>query len=244
MGGKPNIEYEASGRKFRIYTDSSGLALINERTQQRLNKQFSYLSSLFFPGDIPNTTIDIAWVGIDEERKTVGGAAGESAYISNYAISTNNSEMSQERLFWVSGHETFHMISSYSYPLWIAESLAHYYGYKSLAQHGPTLITPIEEWDKQKNSVSNSKAGLYEAHTKVLNNEGSYYGLFYGKGAAFWHDLDTRLENKDDSLDHYLSLLSNSQQGKEELSREFTTAIINIIGKQEFKQLVSKYLRP
>lgn len=240
--GKPNIEYEASGIKFRIFADSSGSALINESTQQRLSKQFSYLSGLFPPGDTPNPPVDIAWVGIDEERNTVGGAAGESAYISNYAISENNSEMSQERLFWVSGHETFHMISSYSYPLWIAESLAHYYGYKSLAQHGPALITPIQEWDKQKNSVPNSEAGLYEAHTKVLNNDGSYYGLFYGKGAAFWHDLDTRLEAKGDSLDHYLSLLSNPQQGNGELSREFTTAIINIIGKQEFEQLVSKYL--
>lgn len=241
--GKPTIEFEASERKIRIFTDSGGSALINERTQQRLSKQFSYLSGLFPSGNISDTAINIAWVGIDEEKKAVGGAAGESAYISNYVISENNFEVSQERLFWVSGHETFHMISSYSYPLWVDESLAHYYGYKSLAQHGPTLLNPIQEWEKQKNSVPNGETGLYKAHTKVLKGESSYYGLFYDKGAAFWHDLDTHLENKGDSLDHYLSLLSSSEHKNGKLSREFTAAIINIIGKQEFEQLASKYLQ-
>lgn len=241
--GKSNIEFKAAGRKFRIYTDSLGSGMINERTQQRLKKQYSYLTGLFPPGDIHDRVVDIAWVGIEEKWNTIGGAAGENAYISNYVISENNFEMSLERLFWVSGHEIFHMISSYSYSLWISESLAHYYGYKSLAQHGPVLTTPNQEWDKKKKSVPKGKAGLYEAHTKVLNNESGYYGLFYDKGAAFWHDLDTRLENNGESLDHYLSLLSSPQQGNGELGSEFATEIINTIGRREFEQLVSEYLQ-
>jgi len=244
--GKPTIEFESPGRKFRIFTDSSGSELINQRTQQRLSKQYGYLSGLFSTiefKDIPDAVIDIAWAGIDENLKTIGGAAGESAYISNYAITDNNFELSQERLFWVSGHETFHMISSYSYPLWISESLAHYYGYKSFAQHSPALLNPIQEWEKQKNSNPYGKTGLYEAHANVLKGEGNYYGLFYSKGAAFWHDLDTHLEKKDNTLDHYLSLLSSSQQENGELSKEFITAMIDIIGKQDFTHLEAKYLQ-
>jgi len=65
--GKSDIEFKASGRKFRIFIDSGGSALINEKTQQRLSKQYGYLSGLFPPGDIPDSIVDIAWVGIDEK---------------------------------------------------------------------------------------------------------------------------------------------------------------------------------
>jgi len=240
--GKSVIEFQSSGRTFRVFADSGGQKILNEKTKERLNKQYSYLSGLFPHGSISNSMVDIAWVGIDEKWKAVGGATGESAYISNYMVTENNTEMSLERLFWISGHETFHMISSFMYPLWISESLAHYYGYKSLAQYSQTLTTPIQEWDKKKESFPNSNTGLYAAHSKVLNNETSYYVLFYDKGAAFWHELDKRIENKGGSLDHYISLLSVPEQEDGELNKEFTSEIISLIGKQEFEYLVSEYL--
>lgn len=65
--GKSTFEFETSARTVRIFTDSGGAELITEKTQQRLNKQFSYLSGLFTPGDIPGTVINIAWAGIDEQ---------------------------------------------------------------------------------------------------------------------------------------------------------------------------------
>jgi hypothetical protein len=83
--GKPTNEFEASWIKFRNFTDSSVSALINERTQRILSKQFGNLSGVFLSVSVPNTAIDTAWIGIDQKLKTVGGAAGESADISNYS---------------------------------------------------------------------------------------------------------------------------------------------------------------
>ena len=34
------------------------------------------------------------------------------------------------------------------------------------------------------------ETGLLEAHRRVANGEGHYYGLFYSKDAAFWRTLD------------------------------------------------------
>ena len=166
--GSYDFEYNSTVNNFRIYTDKNGRELLRENVTNKLSKQYEYLSRIFPAKDIPKGTINIVWVGIDKKWSEFGGAAGKSAYISNYVIDNNVvDKLSQERLLWVCGHETFHMIAPYSYPLWISESLAQYYGYKSLSQFSSTLSTPIQDWESKKHLIPNGSTGLNEAHRKV-----------------------------------------------------------------------------
>ena len=91
--------------------------------------------SLFSDQEASDQYAELAWVGIDKKDEVLGGAAGATGFVSNYALENGAIDViSRERLFWISGHELFHTLSTYPYDLWASESLAHYYGYKSLIQ--------------------------------------------------------------------------------------------------------------
>jgi hypothetical protein len=125
----------------------------------------------------------------------------------------------------------------------MSESLAHYFGYKSLSQDDKPILTPAEEWKKKHTLMPNSEAGLYKAHDEVTKNKDMrYYGLFYVKGSAFWYELDMFLKQNDDSLDHYLSLLAVPQGIDGKLSKEYIKAISRVIGDQKVELLLSQYL--
>ena len=240
--GKSALDYRASGRRFRIFTDRT--ALVDMSARQRLSGQYRYLSGLFPASGRPAEAVHIAWVGIDRNRRALGGAAVENAYIANYAVTGDRTDRTgRERLFWISGHEAFHMLAPHDYPLWIEESLAHYYGYKSLRRSGPTRLRPEREWQKQQLPGVARETGLVVAHSRVLNGDMRYYGLFYGKGAAFWQALDIRLENSGASLDRYLHLLAYSGQQDGALAPAFITAVTGAIGKRAFAELAAQYLQ-
>ena len=240
--GKSALDYRALGRRFRIFTDRTGTALVDMSARQRLSGQYRYLSGLFPASGRPAEAVHIAWVGIDRNRRALGGAAGENAYIANYAV-TRTDRTGRERLFWISGHEAFHMLAPHDYPLWIEESLAHYYGYKSLRRSGPTRLRPEREWQKQQLPGVARETGLVVAHSRVLNGDMRYYGLFYGKGAAFWQALDIQLGNSGASLDRYLHLLAYSGQQDGALAPAFITAVTGAIGKRAFAELAAQYLQ-
>ena len=241
--GAPALEYQALGRRFRIYTDRAGRALLDPETRRRLDRQYRYLSDLLPAPGGPAEAVHIAWVGIDKKRRAMGGAAGENAWIANYALSDNGLDRAgRERLFWISGHEAFHMLNGHSYPLWIEESLAHYYGYKSLTASGPTLQSPAREWRRQRLPGIDRETGLLAAHARVVNGDRRYYGLFYGKGAAFWQALDTRLAENGAALDRYLPLLADSSPQNGTLAPAFIAAITAIIGQRAFAELAAEYL--
>ena len=241
--GAPGLEYRALGRRFRIYTDRAGRALLDPEARRRLGRQYRYLSDLLPAPGGPAEAVHIAWVGIDKAQGAMGGAAGENAWIANYALSDNALDRAgRERLFWISGHEAFHMLNGHGYPLWIEESLAHYYGYKSLTVSGPTLLSPAREWGRQRLPGIDRDTGLLAAHARVQNGDRRYYGLFYGKGAAFWQALDTRLANNGAALDRYLPLLADSSPQNGTLAPAFTAAVTAIIGQRAFAALAAEYL--
>jgi len=241
--GRTSAQKIESNIQFNIYADNSQ-NILNDQSWSQLMSQYNYLQQLLSVGGPPNKGIDIIWVGIDADIGFLGGATGSQAFISNYAVENNQvSRNSLLRLHWVSGHEIFHMLSTYSYPLWITESLAHYYGYKSLSMAGVSYQTPVEIWESSLAKMPHASTGLYEANEMVENeNDMSYYGLFYDKGAAFWQELDNELTRKETSLDEYIALLSEGDTSNAQLNRNFTIAIEKVLGNRKFAQLVSKYL--
>jgi hypothetical protein len=70
----------------------------------------------------------------------------------------------------------------------------------------------------------------------------SYYALFYDKGAAFWYELDQLLQQQGKSLDLYLPLLHPQKQSSYELPPDFSDAVSQFVGKQNFELLQQRYL--
>ena len=91
-------------------------------------------------------------------------------------------------------------------------------------------------------SGPHATAGLYLAQQKVAEQQDySYYGLFYDKGAAFWFELDQLLQQQGKSLDQYLPLLE-PQPKSYQLPAGFIEAVSQSVGKQIFEQLQQRYL--
>ncbi len=241
--GNSSAQKIESNMRFNIYADKAQ-GIINNYGWSQLMAQYDYLKQLFPSKNNSNTEIDIILVGIDGSNGSMGGAAGSQAFISNYIVKDKKvSKKSLARVYWVSGHEIFHMLTPFGYPTWISESLAHYYGYKSLGIAGIESQTPIEAWNKNKDRMPHATTSLYAAHDLVVNkNDMRYYGLFYVKGAAFWEEIDIALNKKDSSLDEYLEILSGANQTNGQLNDIFVIAIIKTLGKNKFTQLVSRYL--
>ncbi len=241
--GNSSAQKLESNLQFNIYADNAKGIMSNSSWSQ-LIAQYDYLIQLFPSKETSKKEIDLIWVGIDASVGSMGGAAGSQAFISNYIVKDKEvSQKSMVRVHWVSGHEIFHMLTTYTYPTWISESLAHYYGYKSLSIAGAESETPIDAWNKNKDRMPHATIGLYEAHDMVANkNDMSYYGLFYVKGAAFWEEIDIALNKKDSSLDEYLEILSGANQTNGQFNDTFVKAIIKTLGKSKYTQLVSRYL--
>ena len=244
MLGKAAAEFREEHTSFRIFTDSPGKTLVGEAEKKILISQYHYLADLFFDEDVSDKYAELAWAGIEKKHGVLGGAAGVTGFVSNYTLENGAIDAdNKERLFWISGHEIFHILAPYRYDLWVSESLAHYYGYKSLIQDSQISYTPVDNWNENKNRMPNSTAGLYQAHLEVTRNSNmSYYGLFYEKGAAFWYEVDSLLMTNGESLDKYLRLISESNSRDGILNSDFIESMSRIIGQEEFERLLQQYL--
>ncbi|KZL16707.1 hypothetical protein PsAD2_03323 [Pseudovibrio axinellae] len=176
---------------------------LNEDHIPVLQRQIEYLQKVLNTEKIAPNKIDLIWVAINKELGQTAGAAGKQAFLANFAVTDGiATDDSIAKLHWVSAHELFHLLAPEPYPLWISESLAQYYGYKSLESAGLTSETPMEQWQNFKEHYPYAATGLYEAHNKVTReNNSSYYPLFYIKGAAFWQAVDQELQKAGTSLD-------------------------------------------
>ena len=241
--GNSSAQKKYEGAYFNLYIDNSQ-RILKIISWKQLFAQFDYLNRLLVNDKKNNKNIDVVWVGYEKSYGFVGGAAGSQAYITNYAVENGKVNVSDiSRLLWISGHEEFHMLSHYSFPLWVSESLAQYYGYKSLAKLGIASKSPAELWRLRKDKIPHSNAGLYFANKKVVDDKNmSYYGLFYEKGAAFWNELDGALKTKGTSLDSYIQLLSSTRSSLIELNKKFVAAVEKVVGKDVLVSLVSSYL--
>ena len=243
--GKPAVSFNTVDNSYHLYSSSHSAPLFIKDNIAGLKAQYDYLSNLFAASEKSNKSMNIVWIGIDKAHGALGGAAGVNAYVANHGVENGSSisAASQERLLWISGHETFHMLSPYHYPLWISESLAQYYGYQSVAQAQVMQVNPMSDWVEKKQRMPFAEVGLHVAHQKVnKEHDMRYYGLFYIKGAAFWQALDTQLQAHKQSLDKFLALLSGTSDNNGRLPVKFVKAIETVIGKSAFQALAQEYL--
>lgn len=229
-------------QSFYIFSNKDLSNVLSENSSQILKKQYQYLINL--TGATTDHSIRLLWYGVSRQQKKLGGAAGFQSYLANFYYDSSKVDIkSLQRLFWISGHELFHMLNPQSYPLWISESLAHYYGYKSLRNAGFTIEkNSLYEYLK-KNTTSLNSVGLYEAHQKVVvDNDYQYYGNFYDKGALFWLELDDLLQKNGADLDDYLTYLDSDGSESYRLPVKFVEMLSVKVGRDNFVTLQKRYL--
>lgn len=239
--GKTLSSINITDQRFDIYSNTDVNALLGPTQLKLQQAQFDYLMQL--TAAKPSQTISLLWLGVSPAQLNLGGAAGLNSYLANFHYDASGiSAKSQQRLWWISGHELFHMLYTKSLPLWQSESLAHYYGYKSMLKAGAQPEhSPLYYLEKAASSP-HAAVGLYLAQQKVTEQQDySYYGLFYDKGAAFWFELDQLLQQQGKSLDQYLALLEQQPESYQ-LPAGFIDAVSQAVGKQKFEQLQQRYL--
>lgn len=240
--GKTLSSIRIANQRFDIYSNTDIGALLGPTQLKLQQAQFDYLMQL--TAAKPSQSISLVWLGVSPAQHNLGGAAGLNSYLANFHFDASGiSAKSQQRLWWISGHELFHMLYNKPLALWQSESLAHYFGYKSLLKAGiQPEHTPLYYAEKAASGPV-ATAGLYLAQQKVAEQQDySYYGLFYDKGAAFWYELDQLLQQQGKSLDLYLPLLHQQQPESYQLPAGFIDAVSQIMGKQRFEQLQQRYL--
>lgn len=240
--GKSLSSIKIAEQQFDIYSNTDVSTLLGPTQLKLQQAQFNYLMQL--TAAKPSQAISLVWLGVSPAQRNLGGAAGLNSYLANFHSDASGiSAKSQQRLWWISGHELFHMLYDKPLALWQSESLAHYFGYKSLLKAGvQPEHTPLYYAEKAASGPV-ATAGLYLAQQKVAEPQDySYYRLFYEKGAAFWYELDQLLQQQGKSLDLYLPLLHQQQPESYQLPAGFIEAVNQAVGKQRFEQLQQRYL--
>lgn len=240
--GKTLNSIKIANQRFDIYSNIDVGALLSLSQLKLQQAQFDYLMQL--TAAKPSQAISLLWLGVSPAQRNLGGAAGLNSYLANFHYDASGiSAKSQQRLWWISGHELFHILYNKPLALWQSESLAHYFGYKSLLNAGvQPEHSPLYYLEKAA-SGPNAAAGLYLAQQKVTEQQDySYYALFYDKGAAFWYELDQLLQQQGKSLDQYLPLLHQQQPESDQLPAGFIDSVSHVVGKLKFEQLQQRYL--
>lgn len=164
-------------------------------------KALEYLGRLLPPPALPaaERTLLVVWVGIDERRGKVGGAAGSRSFIANYLIGKPESaRLNTARTLYVLAHEQFHQLAGLvrgplpALPVWLNESLGAYYGLKALQN-----VAPGSDADSIRTEfivpTRTVTTGLLELERRHAAKDASAYPLFYSQGATFWAAIDDAL---------------------------------------------------
>jgi hypothetical protein len=241
--GEPDKRVILGKTSFNFFTGHLPNGFDVEDLYESYDRQVSYLHKAIGATSTspPPEAIDVLVLGIRSSLNVVGGAAGKDAYLANIAVNKQTIAKSERtRHLWIAGHEMAHMLGLGTEALWASESLAHYYGFKSLGenQQASRLFKEMEDEIGQ--------IGLLEAHRLVAQGERQHYSQFYTKGAAFWRDVDeaiTSATRGGESLDDYLPLLADGHFGENgELPPEFSQALIDVVGHEKVDRIYREYL--
>ncbi|MCC3859890.1 hypothetical protein [Pseudemcibacter aquimaris] len=172
----------------------------------------SYMSKVLGVSQAGSTQeITMIMMGIIRDRGVLGGAAGSNAMIVNYIYENEKSrEMERYLPILVALHEQFHQLySGTSHPVWVTESLAHYYATKAILKIYPDnkvvegIVNELYQADR------GDVPGLLEINRQVdEERKFDHYNQFYSLGSAYWKKIDDLIASGSggsNSLDDYLA---------------------------------------
>lgn len=249
VAGNPEvIEAVEAGLRIRYFTDG-GDGFDPETIMKAHARGIVYINSLVEGKSVlpeKEGSLDVVWIGVAQPHGIIGGAAGHGILLVNYLSGSDNQGPAFTRLpLMVLFHEQLHSLFD-GLPVWMTESLAQYYAFKTLETTG-LMDEPTREFAYERFAVRAEGAPkLLDVYRDFLNNKNQkLYGLFYTQGSAFWRAVDltvTKHSKGEQSLDHLLTeLLSIQYNAEGDLPPEFIQILIKA-GGQEIALIVSEYL--
>lgn len=211
------------GFRIRYVSDNadrvSALGLLDAH-----GKAFHYLNRLFPDAEsVPekDRQLLVIWIGINAKKGQLGGAAGSRSFVANYLYGVAENPGANAALnLAVLAHEQFHQLQALcvskenSFPVWVNEGLAHYYGLKALSESGMAPQAIARTRARFIDIESDVTFGLRELARQYHGGDRSVYMLFYSQGATFWSELDNALSSATDgqkTLDDYLPQLFEAE---------------------------------
>jgi hypothetical protein len=242
--GEPSADIVLGESTFRFFSGHLPRSFDVKDLYGSYERQLTYLHSLMAKerGTSPPSVIDVLVLGIDDAQGVTGGAAGSGSFLANVVVTDGRVNPAERtRLLWLSGHELSHLLGMNTGALWATESLAHYYGFKSLEE----VEDASEIFAQMVENVE--RMGLLDAHERVTQRgEMQHYGLFYSRGAAFWRELDEAISaatGDGRSLDEFLPLLLKGEFGVDgALPWEFVESAISSVGPDVIEPIFRDYL--
>ncbi|WP_066566547.1 hypothetical protein [Snodgrassella sp. CFCC 13594] len=219
MGKANRAQKNTSGFLVKYFADDiknvTQLGLIPAHT-----KALNYLSKILFPDDdIPqnNRSLMVVWIGVDAKHGYAGGAAGDKSFIANYLVSSNKliEHKNRAQTLMILSREQFHQLVEIkrhglnSLPSWVNESLAQYYGLRSLAEALPNdqqAQELVKLFIRPAKIITHS---MPEVEKLFSSDRPNALDLSYNQGATIWFELDKALRsNKNNSnLETFLPAL-------------------------------------
>lgn len=192
--------------------------------------------------------ITMIMMGIIRDRGVLGGAAGSNAMLVNYIYENKNSrELERYLPILVALHEQFHQLYiGKGHPVWVTESLAHYYGAKAMLRIYPNndVVRGIVEdlYETERGDLP----GLVEI-SRQIDEERNFqnYDKFYSFGSAYWKKLDDLIALKTDGregLDEYLAGIMRMTFRKGIGIPVKLRDQLDFISNDEFRQLEQEFL--
>lgn len=212
-----------------------------------------YLAGVIAPSarDSEKQVLLVIWLGMDDQHGRAGGAAGSRSFVANYVFGKPEAEsVNSARTLAILAHEQFHQLVDLvrgplaSLPVWLSESLAHYYGLKALVRSSPGS-TARAVYARFVDPARRVEHGLLELDRRHAAKDPTAYPAFYEQGATFWAEVDRaiRARSSDDSgLDILIpDLLRSNMQDGGGLPIAFVERLRKILGAQA-DELLNKYV--
>jgi hypothetical protein len=195
----------------------------------------------------------VVWLGVSESQGRAGGAAGSRSFLANYVLGSNSNHRRNLALTtMIIAHEQFHQLADIlrsdlppqPFPVWLNESIAHYYGLKALLVSDKSKYAK-DFWDEFVDRDRVIESGLIELNHRYESGDPTVYPLFYSQGATFWNELDNVIQTAtggEKSLDHYLvELLCGSLESNGDLPASFVDRLRRV-GGGSIDQVISRYV--
>ena len=246
LGEAPAFRVSAGPYRLTYVADDID-AVLSHIDPNRHADAIDYLAAVI--GEVvgrPSRNLTVVWLTVPRERQDMGGAAGHDTLLVNYVADGAGSAPEAFFMpFVIVLHEQFHQIDGGSHPVWVSESLAHYYALKAAS-----LVFPEEPAIERVRDIFIDAdrpvvVGLLGVQSEIERGVFDNYGLFYSQGASFWAEIDTALSQATDGerdLDDILAtVLAAEFPADGALPIEVIEALADLDG-GDLERLVRTYL--
>ena len=210
--------------RFRVKYVADNRARVDRLNLESMHERALHFLARVLPPSAAAPLVDldllIMWVGIHEKIGRAGGSAGNRSFVANYVFGRpENESVNAARTLAILAHEQFHQLVDLvrgelsPLPIWLNESLAHYYGLKALQHAAPSSSANLVR-ARFIDPLRPISVGLLELNRRHATNDSTAYPLFYEQGATFWSEIDSAMSSTTNgaaSLDELVSELLRSE---------------------------------